>query len=994
LIANGVRPGLEPTTVIGRPIYDFIQPQYHAAARKCLEHVFQTGEGASYESVGAASDGSMSDYVTDVGPVIVDGEIIAATLISRDTTDHKRAEKALRESEERYRLLAECIPHPVWRSDAQGMQIDCNRRWQEYTGQTPEEAQGTGWMKALHPDDVPRAVERVREDVPGGTIYQAEYRLHRASDDSYHWYLARAIPWRDANGTILGWFGSATDIDAQKQAQEALIERESQLLEAQAVASLGFYVFDIPQNNWTSSTVLDRLFGISADYTKTVDGWSDLLHPDERQVTLDYLLKEVIGKKKPFDREYRIVRHGDKQVRWVHGLGRLQLDEDGQPVFLLGTIQDITDRKQAEETLRVSESRFRSLFQDSVIGMAVVSPNGELAQVNSAFCEFLGYSEHELTGKTVNSITHPEDRDGTTKVMRRTLNSGPPVLRVEKRYLHKSGQVLWGEVSSTLVHDVDGNPRYFIAQVLDISERKRAEEALKRAHDELERRVEERTKELITANKQLKWEVAQRQRTEEALQQSERQFRNYFEQGLIGMAVTSLDKRWLLVNDRLCEILGYSREEITQTNWAALTHPDDIEPNLRLFNSLLAGEIDYFTLNKRYLKKDGGSVHTTIHTRAFRRNDGTVDHIVTLIEDITARQQAEDALRNREYLLRNVLDTNPSIIFVKDRDSKILLGNEALARFYGITLQQIVGTLHTDLHAGLRMSPQEIAQWLADDRAAIDTGITQVLEERTTWKDGSVHWYHTTKLRIALPGGQPGVLVVSEDITERKQAEEALHRERRTLEHMLKASDHERQLIAYDIHDGLAQYLTGAIMHLQMSEHLREQSIDESAKSFEGGMALLRQGHSEARRLISGVRLPILDESGVMAAISHLIHDPAFNQGPKIDFRSRVTFSRLNPVVENVIYRIVQEGLSNARNHSKSRNIVVSLVQRGERLRIEIRDWGVGFDPKTVPENHFGVDGIHERARLLGGKCNIKSKPGEGTVVVVELPVVEQRQEE
>ena len=127
---------------------------------------------------------------------------------------------------------------------------------------------------------------------------------------------------------------------------------------------------------------------------------------------------------------------------------------------------------------------------------------------------------------------------------------------------------------------------------------------------------------------------------------------------------------------------------------------------------------------------------------------------------------------------------------------------------------------------------------------------------------------------------------------------------------------------------------------------------------------------------------------------SHLIHDPAFDQGPKIDFRSRVTFSRLNPVVENVIYRIVQEGLSNARNHSKSKKIVVSLVQRGERLRIEVRDWGVGFDPKTVPENHFGVDGIRERARLLGGKCNIKSKPGEGTVVVVELPVVEQRQEE
>ena len=137
-------------------------------------------------------------------------------------------------------------------------------------------------------------------------------------------------------------------------------------------------------------------------------------------------------------------------------------------------------------------------------------------------------------------------------------------------------------------------------------------------------------------------------------------------------------------------------------------------------------------------------------------------------------------------------------------------------------------------------------------------------------------------------------LVVT-DITEQKRAEEALRRGHRSLEHMLRASDYERQLIAYDIHDGLAQELVGAIMQFQAYDQFKETRPDEARKAYDGGMTLLRKGHVEARRLISGVRPPILDESGVVAAIAHLVYDPAFEGGPKIDLHSKVAFHRLNP---------------------------------------------------------------------------------------------------
>jgi len=131
-----------------------------------------------------------------------------------------------------------------------------------------------------------------------------------------------------------------------------------------------------------------------------------------------------------------------------------------------------------------------------------------------------------------------------------------------------------------------------------------------------------------------------------------------------------------------------------------------------------------------------------------------------------------------------------------------------------------------------------------------------------------------------------------------------------------------------------------------------------------------------------------------VTAIAHLVHEKTITGGPKIAFHSKVNFNRLSPVLENAIYRIVQEALTNACQHSKSEEIRIRLVQKSNRLRMEVKDWGVGFNPKVVQENRFGLPGIRERARVLGGKCQITSKHGEGTTVVVQLPVVAKDEEE
>ena len=147
-------------------------------------------------------------------------------------TEWRRTEEALQESEERFRLLVEAIPQPIWRSDADGNVIEFNRRWHEYTGQTAEEAKGSGWTKALHSDEAAMVVKKVRAGITSGAAIEIVNRLRRASDGSYRWHLARAVPMNDRGGKIIGWFGCATDIDDQKRAEEALRQSEEALQKA------------------------------------------------------------------------------------------------------------------------------------------------------------------------------------------------------------------------------------------------------------------------------------------------------------------------------------------------------------------------------------------------------------------------------------------------------------------------------------------------------------------------------------------------------------------------------------------------------------------------------------------------------------------------------------------------------------------------------------------------------------------------------------------
>jgi PAS domain S-box-containing protein len=495
-------------------------------------------------------------------------------------------------------------------------------------------------------------------------------------------------------------------------------------------------------------------------------------------------------------------------------------------------------------------------------------------------------------------------------------------------------------------------------------------------------------------------DIAERKRAEEKLHHSERTLQTLIDASPESIMLFDTERTLLIANETVARRLDKTADEITGQRIDTFLPPEvAANRNKYLAEVIRTGKPVRFEDQRagRYFEN---AMHPILDEQ------GKVAAVAVLAIDQTDRKQAEQALKqahdelerrveertaeltkaNEELVLfRKFAEASGEGFGMSDWDGRIAYVNPTLCRLFGEEKpEDVIGKNVSTYY------PKEYVQRRKDDMipGLLREGYWYI--EQTVWaRHGKpISTLQSTFLIRDENENPVRIAVVISDITERKRAEEALKKERRTLKHLLQSSDHERQLIAYEIHDGLAQYLAGAIMQFQTFDHLKDKKPKLAAKAYDGGMAILQQGHFEARRLIAGVRPPILDEAGIAAAITHLVNEQGRLKGPKIEYRSGVDFDRLAPTLENAIYRIAQEGLTNACKHSKSEKVRVSLLQQEDQVRIEIRDWGIGFDTKTVRENHFGLEGIRQRARLLGGKFTIRSKPGKGTCIAVELPVV------
>jgi PAS domain S-box-containing protein len=492
--------------------------------------------------------------------------------------------------------------------------------------------------------------------------------------------------------------------------------------------------------------------------------------------------------------------------------------------------------------------------------------------------------------------------------------------------------------------------------------------------------------------------------------------------GFLGIVRWDVEGRILEVNNPLAELLGYSAAELCGRAWADLT-PRRYQTLDERAAEALREHGRFAPYEKQLLRRDASEAPVLIGGAALAGGG------IGFVLDLSEPQEGKEALRLSEEHFRALARNVPGVVYLceQDRWRPFRFVNEAVEELTGIASRRFC-----DGRAAFRdlIHADDAPRVSQDIQAAIRRRRPFHVEYRLRHKSGDWRWVEEHGQGVRGDGELRFIEGVILDITARKQAEEALRlaneqlrasrdeleervaqrtaklrkanqrlrRERKFLRRTLDQQERHRQLVAYEIHDGLAQYIAGALMQLEAFAGMR---IPESAKNdvkesfripqsaiqnLEVGVELLRKILDEARRLISGLRPPILDEKGLVAAIDYLVSEqPPLPQG--IAFAHDVAFDRLPPLWESNLFRIVQEALRNVTRHGRARTARIDLWQKGQTLRLTVMDDGQGFDRKKLPERTHGLQGIRQRARLLGGKASIRSAAGEGTRISVTLPL-------
>jgi PAS domain S-box-containing protein len=849
-------------------------------------------------------------------------------------------------------------------------------------------AGGDNALDLIHPDDRARVREAERRYLAGETAeYEVELRMRR-KDGSYRTMLARGVAHRDAAGRPIRFAGVTVDITQLKLAEEALRQANARVDLAVRSSDLCIWECDMPDGRIENAHLnLNNLWeplGYDAQTMPTdfSSAFAIYVHPDDQERVGRELQELFAGDEQEWKNEYR-VRSKDGSTHWLLSRGTLLRDPKGMPVRFIGTSVDITDLKRAEEALRASERRFRLLVESAPDAVVMINAAGIIVLVNTQTEKFFGYPREELVGQPV-EILVPERFRGNHAGYRAGFFASPSARSMgEGRDLYarrKDGSEFPAEIGLAPIQTSEG--LLVLGAVRDVTERKRAQAALR---------------------------------------ESEERFRGTFENAAVGIAHEDLTGRFVRFNERFTEILGYPPDEVVGKSLYDVTHPEDLEADLARLGQLVRGETSSYTLDKRFVRKDGGFVwaHVTVSLQDRGEAAEAPTYCIKIIQDISDLKRTEERLRDSEARFRGTFANAAVGILHNDPAGRFLRVNEKFCAIVGYSREELLQkTLEDIIH------PEDRARMVELHRSSFQRGELPSfgLEHRFLRKDGSTVWVEVFASFQRDASGRPEYAIAAvQDISERKRLDEELRQAKEVAEAANRSKDEFLANVSHEIRTPMNAIIgmTELVLDTPLDEDQRQslKTVKSAAESLLGiindllDFSKIEAGKLELVPADFSLRAAVGDTLRALAVRAHKKGlELIYQVHPDVPDALIGDAGRLRQVLLNLVgnaVKFTEEG--EVVVHVKSdipdpTSEMVSDVGSGISdfsqevvLHFEVKDTGIGIPPDqqerifrafeqedTSATRKYGGTGLGltiaaRLVALMGGTITVESTPGRGS---------------
>lgn len=871
----------------------------------------------------------------------------------------QKALEQVKKSENKLRQVIDTIPALAWCNLPDGANEFLNRRWHEYTGLSPEESHDWGWQAAFYPEDLPPLMARWREMLVSGEPGEIEARLRR-HDGVYRWFLIRAEPLHDETGKIVRWYGTSTDIEDRKRAEEALraSEHNARLL-VDSIPALVVRMTAAGEVEAVNRQLLEY-FGKSLE---DIRSWttSGVVHPDDLARAIE-IASHSFATGDPYEMEVRI-RRFDGVFRWFQARGLAVRDAEGRVLHWYALHTDIDDRKMAEEALRASEFNARMIV-DGIPGLACrTSPAGEVEVVNRPLLEYFGKNLEEVRNWQYTDAIYPDDLPLAIDTFNNSIPTGRP-FDVEHRLRRFDGVYRWFQSRGLPLRDPKGRILHWYVLLTDIEERKKAEEAL---------RANERNLGLIiNTMPTLAWS---------ALPDGSGEFFNQYYLAYVGLPL----------------------EELQGWGWTVAVHPDDLSALIEKWRSTISagkpaeGEA-------RLRRFDGEYRWFLFRANPMRDESGEIVKWYGTNTDINDRKRAEAEVKESYLRLAEAQQLSKTGSFITDLVADDHNWSEETFRIFEfdprakITLQMIRNMIH------------------AEDLPSFDSMVARAMTGkdvdfsfRLVTSRGAVKHIRGMARVIEHIVGRPLFIGALQDVTDSKVAEEALNRARAELAHVSRVTTLNALTasIAHEINQPLSGIITNATTCLLM--------LSEDPPDVDGARETTRRTIRDGNRasdVISRLRVlyskkdsrpePMdLNEATrevISLSLSDLQRNRVILRHELADDLPRVAGDRIQ--LQQVILNLLRNASDAMKTvDDRPRDLLVTTERdEGNRARLSVKDVGVGFEPHaanklfeafyTTKNDGMGI-GLHVSRSIIEahhGRLWATANDGHGVTFSFAIP--------